>query len=57
MSGAPGRAIVALGLSNQVVGLTRWEDRAFHPSLARATRILPTDRMEGFFIARLRKRP
>ena len=47
---------IVLGCSNQMAGLARWEDRAFHPSMRHARRILPTTEMEGFVLARLRKR-
>jgi 16S rRNA (cytosine1407-C5)-methyltransferase len=47
---------VSLAFPNTMPGLTRWEDRAFHPALSRAIRIIPTGDMEGFFLARLRKR-
>lgn len=47
---------VSLGLANWMPGLAAWEGRPFHPSLRRAVRILPTDDMEGFFIAKLRRR-
>ena len=36
--------------------LPAWEGRAFHPSLRHARRVLPTADMEGFFLARFRKR-
>jgi 16S rRNA (cytosine1407-C5)-methyltransferase len=35
--------------------LARWEGRSFHPGVARAARILPDARFEGFFLCRLRK--
>jgi 16S rRNA (cytosine1407-C5)-methyltransferase len=37
-------------------GLVAWDGQRFHPSLRHTMRILPTDEMEGFFVARLRKR-
>lgn len=43
-------------IPNQMRGLMRWERRDFHPSLKKAVRILPTSEMEGFFIARIRKK-
>ena len=46
---------IALKLSNVTTGLTAWERESFHPSLTRARRILPTNEMEGFFIACVRK--
>lgn len=36
-------------------GLTTWEGQAFHPSLRRAMRIIPTPELEGFFVARIHK--
>lgn len=42
--------------SNWLPGLRQWAHRAFDPSMERTRRILPTDEMEGFFLARLRKR-
>ncbi len=47
---------ITLGCTNYTTGLTGWEQRTFHPSLTQTRRILPTDDMEGFFLARLRKR-
>jgi 16S rRNA (cytosine1407-C5)-methyltransferase len=48
---------ISLSFPNTMPGLTRWEKRTFRPSLVHAIRIVPTDEMEGFFLARLRKRP
>ncbi len=39
---------------NHMPGLTQWEDKAFHPSVREAIRVLPTPIMEGFFIACLK---
>jgi NOL1/NOP2/sun family putative RNA methylase len=37
-------------------GLTKFEDKTFHPDLANTIRLYPFDRMtEGFYVARLRK--
>lgn len=47
---------IALELPNRMPGLTRWEGKVFDPSVARTARILPTPDMEGFFLARFRKR-
>ena len=46
-----------LGCTNVLPGLRRWGETTFHASLTHARRILPTDDMEGFFIARLKKQP
>jgi len=32
--------------------LTYWQKRTFDPRVSHATRILPDERMEGFFIAK-----
>lgn len=42
-------------VKNVIPGLEKWEGRVFHPSIKHALRILPTDTMEGFFVARLGK--
>ncbi len=55
-AGLVGVEAVTLGLANWMPGLAIWEGRPFHPGVRRAVRILPTDDIEGFFIARLRKR-
>ncbi|MBI1977125.1 MAG: RsmB/NOP family class I SAM-dependent RNA methyltransferase, partial [Candidatus Omnitrophica bacterium] len=41
---------------NRTQGLSQWEGKKFHPSLKKAVRILPAFEMEGFFVAKLRKR-
>ncbi len=46
---------IPLGLSNCLPGLVEWEGKALHPSLKLTRRIVPTEEMEGFFVARLRK--
>lgn len=35
--------------------LTEWEGKKFDPEISKAARILPTDNMEGFFVAKMRK--
>ncbi|MFO8052363.1 MAG: RsmB/NOP family class I SAM-dependent RNA methyltransferase [Candidatus Omnitrophota bacterium] len=42
-------------LSNIKSGKQRWKSKRFLPYLARTKRILPTDSMEGFFIAKIKK--
>lgn len=37
-------------------GITNWEKQAFSDEIARTTRILPSEMMEGFYLARLRKK-
>ena len=39
-----------------IPGLTSWNDRDFPESLALTRRVLPTDLLEGFYIARIAKR-
>ncbi|HEX9780423.1 MAG TPA: RsmB/NOP family class I SAM-dependent RNA methyltransferase [bacterium] len=46
---------VRLPFANVLPGLARWEDRAFDPAVRLAVRILPTQEMEGFFVAKFRK--
>ena len=43
-------------ISNQMSGLVSWGKERFHPSLKKAVRIFPNHQMEGFFIARIRKK-
>jgi 16S rRNA (cytosine1407-C5)-methyltransferase len=47
---------IRVGCSNAASGLASWDGVPFHPSLKLACRLLPTADMEGFFVARLRKR-
>jgi 16S rRNA (cytosine1407-C5)-methyltransferase len=47
---------VGFSISNQMSGLAVWEKVNFHASVKKAVRILPTSEMEGFFIARIKKR-
>ena len=37
-------------------GITNWEKQAFAAEIARTTRVLPSEMMEGFYLARLRKK-
>ena len=43
-------------LSNQMSGLTAWEGQKFSPEVRKSVRVLPTETMEGFFVAQLRKK-
>lgn len=36
--------------------LKQWKDKKTHPEVQKAARILPTNEIEGFFVAKLRKR-
>ena len=47
---------VTLPLPNQMSAVRAWNGEQFHTSVARAIRILPAERMEGFFVARIRKK-
>jgi len=47
---------LASGFPNWMPGLSQWEDKVFDPSLRRTLRVLPDGVMEGFFLARLRKK-
>ncbi|MBF0352618.1 MAG: RsmB/NOP family class I SAM-dependent RNA methyltransferase [SAR324 cluster bacterium] len=46
---------VSLNIPNQCPGLTHWPRKPLNPMLENAVRILPTRRMEGFFISRILK--
>lgn len=39
-----------------VQGITRWNEKQYHPDVVKTLRILPSETMEGFYIALLRKR-
>jgi len=41
---------------NRMRGLAGWEGKSFHPSVRNSLRILPNREMEGFFIAKFRKK-
>ena len=46
---------VSLAVPNQTQGLLSWEGKEYYPAMLRCIRILPSEEMEGFFIAKLRK--
>lgn len=46
---------VSISLPNTQSGIVEWNGKAFDPSLKYALRILPSETMEGFFVALLRK--
>lgn len=46
---------IQFALPNQMSGLSSWEGETFNPLVKHAIRILPTEQMEGFFVARLLK--
>ena len=47
---------VQLSLTNQMPALSRWGKEEFDPAVRKGVRILPTAQMDGFFIARFRKK-
>jgi tRNA (cytosine49-C5)-methyltransferase len=47
---------VSIKLTNQMSGLITWEGRGFNPSVRKSVRILPTETMEAFFVAKIRKK-
>ncbi|MBI1871617.1 MAG: RsmB/NOP family class I SAM-dependent RNA methyltransferase [Chlamydiae bacterium] len=47
---------LSLNIPNVMNGLKTWEEKTFHPSVTRSQRILPNNQMEGFFVAKMRKR-
>lgn len=46
---------IELPVENQMEGLTGWEKKRFDPALSLARRILPTEEMDGFFLALIEK--
>jgi len=54
---APGAKLlpIELPIDNQLEGLTRWEKKRYDPSLLQSRRILPTEEMDGFFLALIEK--
>ncbi|WP_353662243.1 RsmB/NOP family class I SAM-dependent RNA methyltransferase [Hydrogenimonas sp. SS33] len=46
---------MSLPVENYRCGLTSWRKKRFHPDLSKTMRILPTERMDGFYLALLRK--
>jgi 16S rRNA (cytosine1407-C5)-methyltransferase len=46
---------ITIPLPSHNPGLTKWDDLKFHPSLAKAVRVLPTPDVEGFFVVRFKK--
>lgn len=48
---------VDLPISNTMEGLTEWGKRHFSSELRLSRRILPDGEMDGFFLAKIRKRP
>ncbi len=45
-----------LPVANVTEGLEAWEKRRFDPAVTRARRILPTEEMDGFFLALIEKK-
>ncbi len=46
---------VKLSIENIQNGLTKWEDKEFHPDVKKSVRILPKDAYSGFFFAKIKK--
>ena len=46
---------IDIDIPERMSGLTKYQDKVFNPQLIDTVRILPSERMEGFFIAKLRK--
>lgn len=46
---------LAFSIPERQPGLAAWRGQRFSPQLAHATRILPSDRMEGFFVCKICK--
>ncbi|MEO1927765.1 MAG: RsmB/NOP family class I SAM-dependent RNA methyltransferase [Nautiliaceae bacterium] len=46
---------VKLPIENIQNGLTKWEDKEFHPDVSKSVRILPKDAYSGFFFAKIKK--
>ena len=42
-------------ISESIQPILKWEDQSFHPSINNALRILPSKRIEGFFICKMIK--
>jgi 16S rRNA (cytosine1407-C5)-methyltransferase len=54
---APGAKLlpIELPIDNHLEGLTRWEKKDYDLSLRQSRRILPTEEMDGFFLALIEK--
>jgi NOL1/NOP2/sun family putative RNA methylase len=48
---------ITLKIPEVMAGLTSWQKKTFHPQIAKTLRILPSETMEGFYVAALRKKP
>lgn len=46
---------IDVSIPDTMPGFVSYENKAFNPQLAHTLRVLPSDTMEGFFIAKLRK--
>jgi len=46
---------ININVKNTQAGLKTWKSKKFDPQLEKCMRILPTERMEGFFICKLKK--
>lgn len=46
---------ITLPFAEMMPGLTQWQKKTFDPSLQNTIRLLPSDTMEGFYVAKLKK--
>jgi len=49
-------SLIELPFGNQQQGLTHWKNKVFCPEVTRAVRILPNEKMDGFFLCKIAKR-
>jgi 16S rRNA (cytosine1407-C5)-methyltransferase len=47
---------ISLDIEGSIPAITSWNGKEFNPSLKHALRILPSSIMEGFFVAKIRKK-
>ena len=47
---------INLAIENLQPGITHWERKEFSPQVRATMRILPSELLEGFYVAKLRKR-
>ena len=48
---------VELPIENIQKGITEWEDKSYHPDVAKTVRILPKGAYSGFYFAKIKKHP
>ena len=47
---------IAMPVKNFMPGLREWKGKELNPELSKTVRVLPSDLMDGFFLASIRKR-